>query len=249
MPKNPKPVCFFISPIGKDGSKERKRADQVQRHILSEVLSPKYKIVRADELAHPGSITHQIIDLLYRAELVVADLTGSNANVAYELAVRHAFNKVSIHLIDKADAIPFDLKDERTIVFDLSDPDSMEACRAELKKFVQTISKGKAQYSSPVFRTLGIAAATDEEKEGFLEKIADQVDSIATDVSSLESEIMMSDLDQIDSMKDKISELGKELKDFDRNFESIDWTLRKVLAKLDGLISHVATQTGGDAQS
>ena len=119
MPRSKK-ICFFVTPIGKNNSTERKRADQVQRHILIEVLGPKFKIVRADELPHAGSITHQIISLLYNADLVVADLTGSNANVAYELAVRHAFNKVSIHLIDKADTIPFDLKDERTIVFDLS---------------------------------------------------------------------------------------------------------------------------------
>src|SRR6266480_2468466 len=124
-----KKICFFITAIGKSDSKERKRADQVQRYILNEVLGPKFKIVRADELPHPGSITHQIISLLYNAELVIADLTGSNANVAYELAVRHAFNRVSIHLIDREDDIPFDLKDERTIAFNLNDPDSLNACK------------------------------------------------------------------------------------------------------------------------
>jgi hypothetical protein len=101
-----KKICFFVTPIGKADSTERKRADQVQKYILREVLGAKCKIVRADELPHPGSITHQIISLLYNADLVVADLTRSNANVAYELAVRHAFNKVSIHLIDKADDTP-----------------------------------------------------------------------------------------------------------------------------------------------
>jgi hypothetical protein len=90
--KKPKPICFFITPIGQQNSAERIRADQIQRHILSEVLSAKFKVVRADELPHPGSITHQIIGLLYNADLVIADLTGSNANVAYELAIRHSFN-------------------------------------------------------------------------------------------------------------------------------------------------------------
>jgi hypothetical protein len=227
-----KKICFFITPIGKAHSPERKRADQVQRYILMDVLGPKFKIVRADELPHPGSITHQIISLLYNADLVVADLTGSNANVAYELAVRHAFNKVSIHLIDKTDTIPFDLKDERTIAFDLSDLDSARSCKEELNKFVRVILKGDVKYSSPVFRTLGVAAATAEEKEGFLEKIADQIDSLATDVSSIETTITMSDLDSIDSIKDTVEGLEKHHIAAAKRSEATDKLLRDILGKI-----------------
>jgi hypothetical protein len=231
--KKAKQVCFFITPIGKPDSPERRRADQIQRHILNEVLSAKYKVVRADGLPQPGSITHQIIFLLYNADLVIADLTGSNPNVAYELAIRHAFNKVSIHLVDKADAIPFDLKDERTVEFDLNDIDSIEACKDEIKKYVRTISSGKVEYSSPVFRTLGVAAATAEEKEGFLEKIADQIDSIATDVSSVESTITMSDLDEIDAIKDLVVEVEKNQHDISRDVRNLRENVQKILDKLE----------------
>jgi hypothetical protein len=227
-----KKICFFITPIGKHDSGERKRAEQVQKYILTEVLGSKFKIVRADELPHAGSITHQIIHLLYNADLVVADLTGSNANVAYELAVRHAFNKISIHLIDKADAIPFDLKDERTIAFDLNDLDSISSCKDELNKFVEVILKGKVQYSSPVFRTLGVAAATAEEKEGFLERISDQMESIATDVSTIESTIIMSDIDQIDSIKDAVQSIVKQNMLATRRFDGAEKLLHEILAKL-----------------
>jgi hypothetical protein len=227
-----KRVCFFITPIGKPDSPQRKRADQVQRYILAEVLRPKFKIVRADEFPHPGSITHQIISLLYNADLVVADLTGSNANVAYELAVRHAFNKVSIHLIDKADDIPFDLKDERTIMFDLSDPDSIESCKDELKKFIGAMFRGGVQYNSPVFRTLGIAAATAEEKEGFLEKISDQIESMATDVSNIDTAISLSDIDEIDSIKDAVESLKKGHDEVKRKLDAAETMLRTILEKL-----------------
>ena len=163
---------------------------------------------------------------------MVADLTGSNANVAYELAVRHAFNKVSVHLIDRADDIPFDLKDERTIVFDLGDPDSIEVCKDDLKKFVGTILQGKVQYSSPVFRTLGIAAATAEERAGFLDRVADQLDSIATDVSSLESTIAMSDIDEIDSIKDTVKELLESHEGIEHRFDTVEETLKQILEKV-----------------
>jgi hypothetical protein len=226
-----KKICFFITPIGKPDSSERRRADQVQKYILTEVLGPKYKIVRADELPHPGSITHQIIRLLYDADLVVADLTGSNANVAYELAIRHAFNKVSIHLIDKADTIPFDLKDERTIVFDLNDLDSIKSCKEELKKFASVILNGNLEYSSLVFCTLGVAAATAEEKQGFLEKVADQIDSIATDISAIDTTITLSDIDSIDSIKDTVEALEKQNIAAAQRLDSTERLLRQILKK------------------
>jgi hypothetical protein len=100
-----KKVCFFVTPIGSANSPERKRADEIKKYILNEVLSAKFKVLRADELAQPGSISHQVIKWLYEADLVVADLTGQNPNVVYELAIRHAFNKVSIHLIDPRETL------------------------------------------------------------------------------------------------------------------------------------------------
>jgi hypothetical protein len=208
--KPPKPICFFITPIGKPDSGERKRADQIQRHILQETLSSKFKIVRADDLPHPGSITHQIIELLHNADLVVADLTGANANVAYELAIRHSFNKVSIHLVDRADSIPFDLKDERTVVFDLNDIDSIEECRRAIKKFVDAIITGKVPYRSPVFRVLGVLASTVEERGAFLDKIAEQIDSIATDVTSIEK--AQDELARtLDAIKDEVDRISSKL--------------------------------------
>lgn len=148
-PKNAKPICFFITPIGKPDSDSRKRADQLQRHILRPVLGTKFQIVRADDFPHPGSIPHQVFDLVHKAELVVADLTGLNANVIYELAIRHSFNKVSVQLVDQADSLPFDLKDERTIEANLSDPDSVERCKSTVRKVVETIVAGQVPYHSP----------------------------------------------------------------------------------------------------
>jgi len=94
-----KKVCFFVTPIGHTNSNERKRADNIKKYILNEVLGSKYKVLRADELPQPGSITHQVIKWLYQADLVIADLAGVNPNVVYELAVRHSFNKISIGLL------------------------------------------------------------------------------------------------------------------------------------------------------
>jgi hypothetical protein len=217
-----KKICFFVAPIGSSNSLERKRADNIKKYILNEVLSGKYKILRADELPQPGSISHQVIKWLYDADLVVADLTGLNPNVVYELAIRHSFNKVSIHLVDTATTIPFDLKDERTIIFDLKDPESMDGCKQELAKNVREMSKRGFTYNSPIFRVLGVAAATEEEKENFLETIVDKIESVAADVSMIETSIGSGDLDVVESTVDQLSKDTNEIK--------LD--IRKILDKL-----------------
>ena len=207
-----KKVCFFVTPIGHANSPERKRADSIQKYILNEVLAGKYKVVRADELPQPGSITHQVIKMLHHADLVVADLTGVNPNVVYELAIRHAFNKISIHLIDEADKIPFDLKDERTVAFNLSDVASIDDCKQQLAKIIREINRRTFEYSSPIFRVLGVAAATDEERETFLETMADQINSIATDVSSIETDLTMADLSEITELKKEVYDIKLDIR-------------------------------------
>src|ERR1700737_2011762 len=177
--KKAKPICFFVTPIGPPESAVRKRADQIQQYVLNAVLGKRCQITRADEFPHPGSIPHQVFDLVQKADLVVADLTGLNANVVYELAIRHSFNKISIQLVDKAERLPFDLHDERTIEVNLGDLDSIAACKNTIRKVVEAITEGKVQYHSPVFRALAIAATPPGEREKFLDQIADQMESIA----------------------------------------------------------------------
>ena len=57
----------------------------------------------------PGIISNQVITRLLEDNLVIADLTDRNPNVYYELAVRHAFGKPVIQIIDSNETIPFDV--------------------------------------------------------------------------------------------------------------------------------------------
>src|SRR3989339_2254786 len=94
--------CFVIAPIGEPDSDTRKRSDQVLKHIIRPAVEAcGYKAVRADEIDKPGIITSQVIQRVVDDPLVVADLTESNPNVFYELAIRHALRKPLIQLIQK----------------------------------------------------------------------------------------------------------------------------------------------------
>jgi hypothetical protein len=138
-----KPLCFVISEIGAEKSPERERADKVLRHVIGKALDSKYEIERADEIGKPGLITVQIIQRLASAELVVANLTGRNPNVYYELALRHMFAKPVVHVIERGEKAPFDVSPMRYVDYDLKDPDVLDAARGELLRQVEAMERGE----------------------------------------------------------------------------------------------------------
>jgi len=135
-------VCFYITPIGDENSVERKHSDLFLGSIVEPALdSLKLKVIRADQIDKPGTITKQIIEFLSRAKLVIADLSFSNPNVFYELAIRHAFRLPTVQIIRKGDKIPFDVSNSRTIVIDNTDIYSLipkiETYKAEIANQVR----------------------------------------------------------------------------------------------------------------
>jgi hypothetical protein len=90
-------TCFVISPIGDrdaDASSPERRIYEDALQVLEEVIQPAcagfgIPVVRADRISRPGEITEQIYRHLRDAHLVIADLTGANPNVMYELGLRH----------------------------------------------------------------------------------------------------------------------------------------------------------------
>src|SRR5689334_10647362 len=98
-------TCFFISRIGAPDSNERKLSDKLLEHIVNPVVERLgyEKPVRADHITRPGTITTQVFRHLWLDDLVIADLTGHNANVFYELAVRHLSKRPFVQMISSAE--------------------------------------------------------------------------------------------------------------------------------------------------
>src|SRR5512139_1706833 len=93
--------CFVICPFGEDDSNTRKRSDYVFKNVIKPITEAEgYGTYRSIDLPMPGNITSQVIRDLYEADLVIADLTDSNSNVLYELALRHSVLKPYILLCD-----------------------------------------------------------------------------------------------------------------------------------------------------
>jgi len=114
-------VCFFIAPIGKPDSEERKHSDMLLSAFVERALSDiGLKAVRADQIEKPGMITGQVIRYVLQSKLVIADLSFLNPNVFYELSLRHATGKPTVHIVRRGEGIPFDLKDYRTVEIDMT---------------------------------------------------------------------------------------------------------------------------------
>lgn len=115
-------TCFYVTPIGEEGSEQRKHSDLFLGSIVEPALEHfGLKVIRADSIDKPGTITRQIIDYLLRARLVIVDLSFQNPNVFYELAIRHAARLPVVQLIRTSDRVPFDVQQLRTIRIDTTD--------------------------------------------------------------------------------------------------------------------------------
>ena len=151
-----KNACFIITPIGDDGSEERKHADAMLKHLIEPVLKDEnIKAIRADKISKPGHITKQVIEHIAYCKLCITDMSFKTQNAHYELGVRHAFKLPSVQIIRKGDKIPFDVQQGRTIIIDTSDPytimDRMESAKAELGEHVKALLSGaKNQEESPI---------------------------------------------------------------------------------------------------
>ena len=89
------------------------------------------RIFRADAISAAGSIIDQIFESIAKSGLIVADLTGRNQNVMYELGLANAMGKDTVLLSQGMDYVPFDVRNQRVLTYKLS-PKSLRELRDRL---------------------------------------------------------------------------------------------------------------------
>ena len=107
-------TCFVIMGFGEKtdlGTGRILNMDMTYKFLIKPVCEGlSIECIRADEIKHSGVIDVPMYEWLYKADLVIADISTLNANAIYELGVRHALKpSTTIVIAESQLKYPFDL--------------------------------------------------------------------------------------------------------------------------------------------
>jgi tetratricopeptide (TPR) repeat protein len=138
-----RPHAFVVMPFGTKKASDGKiyNFNAIYQTMIKPALeSAGFEAFRADEETTSGDILTDMFQELLLADLVLADMSIDNANVFYELGVRHAFRKRGIVHIQSGRAyMPFDVFNVRTISYGTIEDGTPDP--ATLEKDIQAIAR------------------------------------------------------------------------------------------------------------
>lgn len=177
--------CFVITPIDSDNSPIRRGAEGILDAVIDPVLRElKFRVEVAHRISAPGSITNQVIERLLGADLVIANLTGLNPNVMYELAVRHAARLPVVSVAETGTRLPFDISDERT-VFYTNDMAGVTELAPQLRAAVREAIKD-AEPDNPIYRAAQAKVMQDVAQDDIQRYILETLDGLKGSIARLE---------------------------------------------------------------
>lgn len=195
-----------------------------------EMLKLKFKddfvFSNAADEANQQNILKDIIQPIYEADIIIADLTGLNANVMYELGLAHTFNKKTIIITqDDLSSLPFDLKQYRAKDYNIHFK-KFEELIEYLKTNLYGAIKGNVSFSNPVKDFLRLEKIEDsswfieneeiildeETNKGFIDYLAD----IDLDAEKLTG-IIINMSNDLQDLNDGVSNSSQEIERVKKN--------------------------------
>ena len=149
--------AFVIRPFGKKKDTFGRELDFERVH--HELIDPALKATTLSgsttgEIVEAGNIREDMFSFILEADLVICDVTIHNANVFYELGIRHALRKKRTLLIKgspAADSPPFDLLTDRYLSYDIDNPGLAKPLLIET---IAATLRSDRETDSPVFQML-----------------------------------------------------------------------------------------------
>jgi hypothetical protein len=149
--------AFVIRPFGTKTDSTGKEINFEQIH--QELIDPALKAAQFEggttgEIIDSGNIREDMFALILEADLVVCDITVQNANVFYELGIRHALRKKRTLMIRGTptnDSTPFDLLTDRYLAYDIANP---AAAKNDLTASIAAAMRSERPTDSPIFQML-----------------------------------------------------------------------------------------------
>jgi hypothetical protein len=152
------PLCFVLMPFGRktDAGGRVTNFDSVyQKLIAPAVEAAGLEPIRADEEKIGGTIHKPMFERLMLCPYAIADITGANPNVFYELGVRHALRPSStVILFVEGTAIPFDIALVRGIAYRTDGAGEPVDAEATIKAVAEQMRHARENHhaDSPIFQ-------------------------------------------------------------------------------------------------
>src|SRR6185503_18684588 len=157
-----KPLCFVLMPFGKkpDAAGSIIDFDAVYNSLIAPAIAEAgLDPLRADEEMAGGIIHKPMYERLILCEYAVADLTTANANVFYELGLRHAVRPWSTVLIfAEGGRLPFDVGPLRAMPYHLGPDGKPSDVASDKQALVKRLAEAyesasdKPATDSPIFQ-------------------------------------------------------------------------------------------------
>jgi hypothetical protein len=121
------------------------------------------EINRADDFFTTGSIVNDVWTRIVQADFIIADLTGRNPNVFYELGIAHTLGKPVVLLTQRLEDVPFDIRHQRVIEYS-TDFDRVAHFKQQLRETVEELCKQHRKASGVGKTTINFLLPGTDEK-------------------------------------------------------------------------------------
>lgn len=165
-----KKQCYVIMPYGKKYVGRLRFIDfeSVYRNIIESsknfIKEHEIEFSRSKDEKKTGGITEEFINSILDAEICIIDVSNGNANVFYELGLRHAFRKrISVIIAHASSRLPFDIKDMRVIFYDHRSREGILEAAKEIAAYIETALNNR-DVDSPVYKMVSNYKVTVESR-------------------------------------------------------------------------------------
>lgn len=149
--KQPEKLCYVIMPFSKTKTCTQGQWTAIFNDLIKPAVEESalgYRCVRSK--ATTGNLIKKIVEDLYRANVVIADLTGQKPNVFYELGVRHALRNRTILIAQRRKDIPSDLHGYASHVYKWKTTAQKGELTKKLRRLLEHMEQDTDRSDNPV---------------------------------------------------------------------------------------------------
>lgn len=129
-------LCFVLMPFGPEDLQV-----VYQDFVKPTVERAGLRCVRADDIFGASAIIEDIWEGINRARFIIAELTGKNPNVFYEVGICHTIGKDVIFLAQSVEDVPFDLRHLRILLYDYTPRGCQQLAQALYKTVLAVMGR------------------------------------------------------------------------------------------------------------